>query len=418
MAELTYLDFDLTVRKNAAGGYKLEVTSPGGQPTIDFTNPFQPQEIEDLRGVVEGPAREVGVPPGDRTPDLGARLQIFGLRLYEAVFVNDVRAALSSTLLLAQQSNAGVRIRLHLDEAPDLAALPWEYLYDQGEQAYLSLSELTPIVRHMRLPGPASAVQITPPIRILVMISSPSDILPKLDAKQELARIEEGLRELKNVVEVTLVPRASFQALQTSLQQGTFHIFHFIGHGGFDPTTKVPCLMFEDAGGASVTATRDQLRVALAGHPSLRLVVLNSCDGARTDGADPFGGMAQGLVQVKIPAVIAMQFRITDTAAIGFAGALYTAIANNLPVDYALAEARKSVYLAENPTEWGTPVLFMRGADGRLFLVNRPTAEQQRQLQINTLSEDALGAIKAKRFAEAIQKLNEILKLQQAAKNG
>lgn len=415
MAELTYLDFDLTIAKSGTGGYKIKVKSAGGDPSSDFASPFQPEELGALRSIVEGPAREVGAISAPRIADLGARLRLFGERLYEAVFLPDIRAALASCLVLAQQKNGGVRIRLHLDEAPELAGLPWEFLYDRAEQAYLSLSELTPIIRHMSLKGPASAQLVKPPIRMLVMISAPRDH-SKLDVEKEWRQISEALKELQSakLVALTRVTKASLPELQKCLQKQSYHVFHFIGHGGFDSATNGPALMFEDDDGNSTAATRDDLKTALKGHTTMRLVVLNSCEGARADGTDPFAGMAQGLVLANLPAVIAMQFKITDKGAIKFAGELYNAIANNLPIDNALAEARKAMFFARNPTEWGTPVLFMRGDDGRIFQIDQPTEEQQRQMQIKALSDDAHAAIDARQYAVAIQKLTEIVKLTQA----
>ena len=73
------------------------------------------------------------------------------------------------------------------------------------------------------------------------------------------------------------------------------------------------------------------------------------------------------MIEREIPAVIGMQFEITDRAAIVFASEFYSALADGLPVDSSVAEARKAIYADRNDIEWGTPVLFMRVADGRLF---------------------------------------------------
>jgi len=56
----------------------------------------------------------------------------------------------------------------------------------------------------------------------------------------------------------------------------------------------------------------------LSDYRTLRLDVLNSCEGARTGLTDPYAGTAQTLVQQGVSAVIAMQFAITDQAAIDF----------------------------------------------------------------------------------------------------
>ena len=82
---------------------------------------------------------------------------------------------------------------------------------------------------------------------------------------------------------------------------------------------------------------------------------------------DPFAGLATSIVQRGIPAVIAMQFAITDAAAIVFAEGFYEALAAGYPVDAALGAARMAILTDENDVEWATPVLFMRVPDGRIF---------------------------------------------------
>ena len=62
-----------------------------------------------------------------------------------------------------------------------------------------------------------------------------------------------------------------------------------------------------------------------------------------------------------------MQFEITDRAAIVFASEFYAALADGYPADSAVAEARKAIFADANDIEWGTPVLFMRVPDGRIF---------------------------------------------------
>src|SRR5207245_2283452 len=127
--------------------------------------------------------------------------------------------------------------------------------------------------------------------------------------------------------------------------QDGYHILHFIGHGGFLSSTDEGVLVFENEIGESRLLSGHDLGVLLQDESSIRLVVLNSCEGARGSLRDAFSGTAQSLIRRRVPAVIAMQFEITDAAAIKFSQAFYGAIANNYPVDAALAEARKSVWL-------------------------------------------------------------------------
>ena len=126
-------------------------------------------------------------------------------------------------------------------------------------------------------------------------------------------------------------------------------------------------MLFEDDLGRSRRITGDQLGTILQDEVSLRLAVLNACEGARSSVEDPFSGVATSLIEREIPAVIGMQFEITDRSAIVFASEFYAALADGYPVDSAMAEARKAIFADENDVEWATPVLFMRVQDGLLF---------------------------------------------------
>jgi hypothetical protein len=110
------------------------------------------------------------------------------------------------------------------------------------------------------------------------------------------------------------------------------------------------------------------LAYLLQDHPSLRLAVLNACNGARTSHESPFAGTAQVLVQRGLPAVIAMQSEVMDETSCRFAEKFYQALAAGLPVDACVGEVRKALAAERNP-EWGTPVLYLRATDGRLFAV-------------------------------------------------
>ena len=81
--------------------------------------------------------------------------------------------------------------------------------------------------------------------------------------------------------------------------------------------------MFEDEDGNGVPVGGPSLAYLLQDHPSLRLAVLNACNGARASRDDTFAGTAQVLVQRGVPAVIAMQSEVMDETACGFAEKFY-----------------------------------------------------------------------------------------------
>jgi hypothetical protein len=102
----------------------------------------------------------------------------------------------------------------------------------------------------------------------------------------------------------------------------------------------------------------------------MRLAFLNSCEGARGGATDIFSSTAAALVRRGTPAVVAMQYEVTDGAAIQFSRSFYTAVADGLPVDASVSAARMGVWLADSSSlEWGTPVLYMRARDGALFRI-------------------------------------------------
>src|SRR4029453_6616303 len=190
-----------------------------------------------------------------------------------------------------------------------------------------------------------------------------------LDIEGEWRKVQSALADLerRHLVTLTRLDQASLSALQRQLRRDHYHVFHFIGHGGFDRQSESGVILLENENGQSHRVGGHQLGALLADHQSLRLALLNACEGARSARSDPFAGVAQHLVQQGIPAVIAMQFEITDGAARTLAQEFYTALADGFPVDAALAEARKAIFAGGNDIEWGTPVLFMRTSDGQIF---------------------------------------------------
>jgi len=109
-----------------------------------------------------------------------------------------------------------------------------------------------------------------------------------------------------------------------------------------------------------------------------------------------------------------MQFEVTDEAAITFAHEFYAAVADGYPVDAALAEARKAIFAQGNDIEWGTPVLYLRSPDGRIFDIERVSDEERRRAQIATLYREAQTAMAGGDWAAALEKLQALLTMDPA----
>lgn len=375
MKGLSFLNFDLMFQRTA-NGYRAQVLgSPAGQASIEFTLPFTDLEIENflLRfGRIRQPVRRLG------TSQIEAA-RAFGGRLFDAAFNGEVRGCLRGSLDEAQRLDQGLRIRLRLADAPELNDLPWEFLLHPALDRFLALSAETPLVRYLDLPERIRPLAVKPPFEVLTVISSPTDCA-QLDVEAEWRKLQESLAELqeRGLLVLRKLENPTLSQLQRCLRKETCHIFHFIGHGGFNASTDDGLLLFEDENGRGREVTGQTLGTLLHDHRPLRLAVLNACEGARASRTDPFAGVAQSLIQQGIPAVIAMQFEISDQAAITFSTELYAAVVDGYPVDAALAEARKALFSAGHELEWGTPVLYMRSLDGRIFDIETAAAPAEK----------------------------------------
>lgn len=380
--QLSYLDFDLLVERTGAKYMARVMRSPAGQATAEFEFPFSDLEIENLMLRVGRPRK--GTRRAD-SPEL-QEVKKFGGRLFEAVFNPEVRAAFRSSYDLAQSQEAGLRLRLSFVNTPELMDLPWEFLYSPAQNRFLALSVSTPLVRFIDLPQTLQPFTVRPPLRILSMFSSPTDY-EELDAEAEWGRLRSAVSDLEQRQLITLdrLENASLDALRKAMRRNEYHVFHFVGHGSFDPLTQDGMLILEDEHERGRRTSGQYLGQLLSDHRSLRLVILNACEGARTSRSDPFAGVAQSLMQQGLPAVIAMQFEISDDAAIVFAHEFYSALADGYPVDAALSNARSAIFSQPNELEWGTPVLYLRAPNGRIFDIAPMTDEDRKKQQLSQL---------------------------------
>ena len=363
MKPIDYVNFDLLIEPREDSYVARVIESPGGEGVVNFSIPFTRIEIEQLMERIGDPHRS--------EMEFRTAAREFGARLFDAVFKDDVYTCLAVSLREVEEkekeneaADFGLRIRLRLNDAPELAALPWEYLHHPYRN-FLGQVSKTPIVRYAAKPEPIRPMAVKLPLRILIVCANPIDAVP-LRGREEERLLRESLEPLRlqGLAEICSLEKPTEAALRRELSRRTYHILHFIGHGSYDRETNDGQLFLEDEEGRARPINGRLLANLLCNRRPPRLVVLNSCDGARTSFADPFSGTAQTLVRAGIAAVIAMQFPISDKAAAAFSDEFYKSIAEYCPVDAALAEARLSL----GDMEWGTPALFMRSSDSRLFV--------------------------------------------------
>ena len=371
MQSSSYLDFELEIGPAEGGEYPVVVLhSPAGEGRTKMRFPFDGATLTNrLQALEIALLRSSGVRRRVATREEQV-VQDFGRQLTDALLTGKVRTLFDLSRREAYEQDLGLRLKLRV-QAPDLSVIPWEFLYDEQEDEYLALARSTPVVRYLELPQPLKPLTVTPPLRILGMIASPRDQDP-LDTRRERKRLEDAVAPLQQDgrVALTWIQGETWRDLQRAMRNGEWNVFHFIGHGAYDETKDEGLIALSDDGGRTHLLSSNQLGRLLDDHGPLRLAVLNSCEGARGGTKEVLSSTAAVLMRRGVPAVVAMQYEITDRAAIEFTRAFYEAIADGQPVDGAVSEARIAVSLAlESTLEWGVPVLYMHAPDGCIFSV-------------------------------------------------
>jgi hypothetical protein len=362
------LDFDLHISPSADGYSVRLVASPRGSlPAQPFVLPFSQSDLSSF-------VAQLLQTPNRQSAFFQKSVKVFGGAIYDALFAGDLRVSLGRCLDEAREQGVPLRIKLRLHESPELADLPWEFLYAASSDRFLVLDNDTPLVHSLELSEASEPIAVAPPLRILTVISNPADLGPPLDVEGEWTLLQESMADLSQGERLILerLPTPTLAALQRALSRAEPQILHFVGHGLFDEESG-GMLLFEDDQGMAAPVEAERLGRLLTNARGLRLVVLNACEGARTALDDPFAGVAQTLLRQGIPAVIAMQFPISDRASLTFSHEFYSCLADGHTLDHALTSARVAIYTRHGGSEWATPRLFMHAADGVLWRIDDTT---------------------------------------------
>jgi tetratricopeptide (TPR) repeat protein len=111
-----------------------------------------------------------------------------------------------------------------------------------------------------------------------------------------------------------------------------------------------------------------------------------------------------------VASALAMQFPVTDRAAVVFSEAFYAALAAGDPIEGAVAEGRLAVHQDRPDSwEWATPALYLGAADGELFRRARPEAPKPAD-EGAAGPEAGLSLLDLRKYDAAIDAFEKILK--------
>ncbi|MET8041779.1 CHAT domain-containing protein [Micromonospora sp. NPDC005215] len=330
--------YELEIFEQTSDYSELRLSTGGGQPKTRGVNKTA---IDKLIGLVErhyghhAVAHQVFGSPQLR--DLGTQL---------ATFLDGDERWL--TPILHQPPGTTLRITT----AGRLRHLPWELLAVDG--AHLTVSSQAPLLP-VRAVGTNTALTapVTPgnrPLRVLFMATSPEGVEPVLSYEAEEAAILAATS--RTGTELVVEESGTLEGLRFLSRDygaGYFDVLHLSGHATISDDGR-PVFLVENEFGGRVDATAEQIAQAMAGHWP-RLIFVSGCLTGNAPGAGTFPSMSESLVHAGAPAVLGWALPVGDVSATDFAAELYRSLADGLPLDRAIIEARQHLY-AQKRGNW------------------------------------------------------------------
>jgi hypothetical protein len=372
------LDLEVGVAPGRTGDLEVSVRSEFGQASAPFQLRSDEGDLIGRQRALRTLVRATSSSGGASTSGEHA-IEALGGDLFDSLFPDGpVRERFEAERDRAEERGGGLRIRLSID-APEIAALPWEYLRDPKRLDFLGLAAATTLITFISTPREIRPLTVRPPLRILGLIASSSD-RPGLEIDRERQRLEDALWKPASGGQIALetLSNGTWRELQSALRDGPWHIFHLIAGGGYDTEHGEGFVHLLDETGRPSRLSASGLGRMLGDHRAMRLAILDMSEAARDDAIDSLSRTASTLVRRGTPGVVAIPGGVSDRAKVEFDRAFYSAIAEGTPVHHAISLARRSIAAAiEGSPEWGAPVLYASADDGVLYKIeSRPPPDE------------------------------------------
>ncbi|ABX03858.1 CHAT domain-containing protein [Herpetosiphon sp.] len=363
-----YADFELTINpKDAENSFVVHGrTAKGMQDSDSLILPVDDPRYQAFQTALDY-----------NTPLTEDQVIDFGIVLYETLLKGKIWALFTAARETARSQGQSLRIKLNVDAnnpaLATVATIPWEFACDS---AGIPLTTDHSICRFLTFPESVPVLSLgQEKLRIALVGALPAEMATThpVDIQGELAAIHRSLEPLvtQNQVEIYEETQLTAPKLQRLVREWRPHIVHYVGHGDFQGTTGA--LILDDGNGKKHLSTARTLATLLR-NTSVRLVVLNACKTSTVSSTALLRGIAPALMAANIPAVVAMQSSILDTAGKAFAEEFYRVLATGTPIDACVAEGRKSIIAyGFGQLDWGLATLYMRADDGVLFNIPTPS---------------------------------------------
>lgn len=301
---------------------------------------------------------------------------LLGEYLYRVLFNKEIEYLLNKAM---DGDPELLRIQLEFKKkSSTYADWPWEYLYQPsttpGAGVFLAKVTNLMLIRRLTMQGDIPGMQTHRP-KVLLIISQPKgydvqceNLLTTLDTLKKGRSIDLTiLQKEDNDPKRPPKQNVTYENLWDIITKSTFDIIHFVGHGQCTPDGAQ--LALTDSKG-EVDWRYDSKIAEMIDQAKQRpkLVFLQACESALPDTYRGVSGVARALALKKIPAVVAMQYKIMNSIANNFACAFYEKLATGLPIDLAVQAGRRAInqYSDDDDFQYhafGLPVLYLRSYD-------------------------------------------------------
>jgi hypothetical protein len=356
---MTADDVDLLILDAAAGKHAVSLARCGanvaiGRLDLDQTfaslAAFRDQIEKVLLGQAQRPKK--------------AELARFGKELFDIVFTGDLLQ------LYAALPNGTLSVHI-LSNEPSVRAIPWEFLQDPAKPAGPQDRCIVRVLPTLGIVPPAP-LPLKKTAKILFASADPilEPGVSWTDVQQTIERIYKA--QLPERFVLKAVDGTSRAKLLRAVQEESFDIFHFFGHGEVKNGAGHLVLVDSTSGTADYLPA-DELAALLTGK-RIRLAVLSACLTSAGEFDDDFGTVAGSLIKAGIPAVVANQMYIPNKSVAPFVAAMYRELLQSGDIDRAVNAGRVALLIelggllgSDAVVEWGVPTLYRLFGASRIF---------------------------------------------------
>ena len=368
VSTVEYDELCITFHHRGGGDYTLTARSPLGiVPEHKFRPPFTYQELEPLLDRLEDSTVGLMRRVRESGPD---PVMNVGRRLFYALCEGPIGAHCQQLLTQAREPGRSVCLLLVMD-APELARLPWEFLYDEARSDFVGLSMHSPLMRQWGHEPGGELEPIVPPLRILVVTA---DVHSQLESEEEVQTLRGLQAEFSKICELDVVSNATREEFLTALKEKYYHVLLFIGNGHQPPTSKniVDWKELESQTLALIPTENnhsrwrhpwdlvraEELINILRDKEDLRLVHLNG----------PYTEWLAAQLSRVAPATLGIRGAVTEPAYQAFSEGFYRALFSGLPLEGAVTQGRQKMdHHRAGSREWSHVVFYMQNKQGELL---------------------------------------------------